>query len=850
MRLARALSLILTLSFPMTVAADALDWDDRFSAPGFTGQIFNASVDGGSLYVGGTISSNGNVPMIFYGKWNGSAWEAVADRPPPFEITVAPRYDGQMVATGYTSSWVPDGPYLWNGSAWEIMGEGLEGSGGNIFDWTIFEGELVVAGNFAVSDSSGFTWGAARWDGSSWHGLGGGLGGYGVYALAVYQGDLYAGGQFDTADGAPVQNLARWDGTSWSPVEAVNSLNQQIEEGVQGSHVLAFAEHDGMLAIAGDFGLAGTAPVTNLVMLDATGAQPEWVHPASVADAGLVRTVASLGGELYLGGDLGMVPGATGPGTFARVGPSGWEEIPDAPDGYVRCMITHDSRLHLGGDFERAGGMACASWVTYDGAAFAAQQNPSGLGLSGGANELVDYQGDVVAVGRFASAGSLPAGGIARYDGTSWSALPGGGTTGTIRDAFVDGSDLYVVGDFDEIGSAPAERIARFDGSIWHGHTAPFQDINELTAHYAVAYHDGGLFVGGAGHFDEMQNYSRGHLYRFDGLAWEQLALDLIVTDMVVYDGVLMIGAHKRASSPFADHRWIGYYDGASLAPIFENPGQSPTQSWLRMREIDGLLYIAGEFLKVWDGTQLTDVPTPASVEYPPGFTSGVAVGHIRDIALVGSRTFVASHGDYNGFTVWTFEAGDPKWQVVGGGTFGRPHAMKVFQGSLHLAGWFPIAGMPRSLHRIPGNPRASSGFARYMGEYAVDAPQAGRSALVLAQNRPNPFNPSTVIEFVVPDGGRDVELKIYDARGRIVRRLLGGFHPGGPGDIRWDGRDDEGRSIASGNYRSSPRLFLILAEFRSSNPGRFGDRFLYGCYGQGRSRGAGCSRQLRSGLA
>ena len=73
MRLAPALSLGLTFSFPMTVAADALDWDVRFSAPGFTGQIFDASVDGGSLHVGDTISSNGNVPMLFYGKWNGSA---------------------------------------------------------------------------------------------------------------------------------------------------------------------------------------------------------------------------------------------------------------------------------------------------------------------------------------------------------------------------------------------------------------------------------------------------------------------------------------------------------------------------------------------------------------------------------------------------------------------------------------------------------------------------------------------------------------------------------------------------------------------------------------------------------
>ena len=109
MRLAPALSLVLTLGFPATIAADALDWDDRFSAPGFTGQIVDASVDGGNIYVGGPISSHGAVPLFFYGQWNGSTWEAVADRPPPFEITVARSYDGQMVATGYKSSWVPDG---------------------------------------------------------------------------------------------------------------------------------------------------------------------------------------------------------------------------------------------------------------------------------------------------------------------------------------------------------------------------------------------------------------------------------------------------------------------------------------------------------------------------------------------------------------------------------------------------------------------------------------------------------------------------------------------------------------------------------------------------------------------
>jgi hypothetical protein len=52
-----------------------------------------------------------------------------------------------------------------------------------------------------------------------------------------------------------------------------------------------------------------------------------------------------------------------------------------------------------------------------------------------------------------------------------------------------------------------------------------------------------------------------------------------------------------------------------------------------------------------------------------------------------------------------------------------------------------------------------------------------------------------------VSDRGGTMSNSRSTTLGRIVRRLLGGFHPGGPVDIRWDGRDDEGRSNASGNY-------------------------------------------------
>ncbi|RKZ08790.1 hypothetical protein DRQ05_00890 [bacterium] len=86
-----------------------------------------------------------------------------------------------------------------------------------------------------------------------------------------------------------------------------------------------------------------------------------------------------------------------------------------------------------------------------------------------------------------------------------------------------------------------------------------------------------------------------------------------------------------------------------------------------------------------------------------------------------------------------------------------------------------------------------------------------------LYQNYPNPFNPSTVIMFEVPgradaggalDEGKSfvasnvhVNLSIYDANGRVVRRLVSGDISPGLHRVNWDGRNDKGVAVATGIY-------------------------------------------------
>lgn len=71
-----------------------------------------------------------------------------------------------------------------------------------------------------------------------------------------------------------------------------------------------------------------------------------------------------------------------------------------------------------------------------------------------------------------------------------------------------------------------------------------------------------------------------------------------------------------------------------------------------------------------------------------------------------------------------------------------------------------------------------------------------------LLQNSPNPFNPSTVIAFDVPEGGEGkVSLKVFDLRGRMLNTLLDGVMQPGRHAVFWDGRDSNGRELASGVY-------------------------------------------------
>ena len=106
----------------------------------------------------------------------------------------------------------------------------------------------------------------------------------------------------------------------------------------------------------------------------------------------------------------------------------------------------------------------------------------------------------------------------------------------------------------------------------------------------------------------------------------------------------------------------------------------------------------------------------------------------------------------------------------------------------------------------IAGTPRAA-GETAYT--YTVtDANGASTSlslqtlpaAFSLADNFPNPFNPTTTIQYALPQAA-DVELTVYNVLGQPIRTLVAEHQSAGRYAVEWDATNDSGHSLSAGMY-------------------------------------------------
>lgn len=209
------------------------------------------------------------------------------------------------------------------------------------------------------------------------------------------------------------------------------------------------------------------------------------------------------------------------------------------------------------------------------------------------------------AAGKFTSIGGVEARNIARWNGTTWSALGGGvgkeGGGGTVRalQVFDDGTGpaLYAGGNFDQAGTVAANHVAAWDGNTWRplagGIPLP---TNTLT-----------VFDAGAGESLYATPFAYG-LWQWDGAEWIDVDPDpkaFNVTAAAVHDdgrgpALFLVGRTLQWPDPDGYLGLVGgplRWDGSSWE-LWPHLGiHHINAGWAILSAGDGSMYVAVKML-------------------------------------------------------------------------------------------------------------------------------------------------------------------------------------------------------------------------------------------------------------
>jgi PKD repeat protein len=158
---------------------------------------------------------------------------------------------------------------------------------------------------------------------------------------------------------------------------------------------------------------------------------------------------------------------------------------------YVRALAVDGSgNVYAGGYFTTAGGVGANYVAKWNGSSWSAL----GSGMNSSVSALaVDGSGNVYAGGQLTTAGGGTANRVAKWDGSNWSAL-GSGMNYSVYALATDGSgNVYAGGDFTTAGGVTANYVAQWNGSSW---SALGSGMNYTVSELAVDRN--GLFAGGS----------------------------------------------------------------------------------------------------------------------------------------------------------------------------------------------------------------------------------------------------------------------------------------------------------------------------------------------------------------
>ena len=333
-----------------------------------------------------------------------------------------------------------------------------------------------------------------------------------------------------------------------------------------------------------------------------------------------------------------------------------------------------------------------------------------GTGLDGAGQSLAVHQGDLYVGGSsFTMAGGVPADNLAKWNGSSWSAVgtnasPGG----TIWSMASYNGELYVGGEF-YMAVANAYYIAHFNGSSWSGVGPGYWNggvdhgPNAGVKIMAVNPFDNKLYLGGD--FDlcgGVGGYTLG-IASWNGTLWnhvgQQFGSYYGVQNWVSYSGIAVYNNDIYASDPPMFNAGGIAVNGLARLNVttdqFSDPNSAQITGGMGVDHVfsaNGVLYASTgasqptSYFYRWNGSAWTNM-APVS----GGLNSEVmAVAYYNgDLFVGGSFTSIGGVAA-NNIAKWSSSSG---WSAVGSGAENYVTALTVYNGDLYVTGGFTSAG-------------------------------------------------------------------------------------------------------------------------------------------------------------
>lgn len=299
---------------------------------------------------------------------------------------------------------------------------------------------------------------------------------------------LYAGGEFLNAGGSPVNYVAKWNGSAWSSLD-----------GGMNYHVRSLVYFNNELHAGGGFNTVGSGANQIIAWGVAKWNGSTWSNLGNgIRGAGdNVYAMTEYGGELYAGGFFDTLSGFN-PGrgiqkwngsTWIPLGGTVGGGVSGPPGFRVRALQVFNGELYVGGTFIMAGAISASNIAKWNGSSWSA----IGTGMNGDVHAFTVYNGELYIGGDFTLANGVSVNHLAKLSGNTFVNI-GGGVNGIIYGLNVYQNNLYVTGNFTVSGTVVnTQNISRWDGANWYPLSLGIDGLGG----YCLTPFNGNLYVGG-----------------------------------------------------------------------------------------------------------------------------------------------------------------------------------------------------------------------------------------------------------------------------------------------------------------------------------------------------------------